>query len=239
MSSPELETTSELEIPAFEEDPNKEYIDNSTVLMRVEDKMYPLNFQQIRRMVENVIFAPKPDTEFMESIGYVVVHESTPPVGQVVTEVTPELGEDGKWYRAYTARDYSPEEAQAAFEAERQTRLQLLEIRLNERLAIGYEFTPPGASAVQHLALTDIDALDLGTTLRNAQSALDRNRPTTFRVRTVEKQTLTLSAQDAVDIITEAMDERQRIQGLSWDLEDLLNLAETPEELPEIPARLD
>lgn len=239
MSTQDENTLLEDEIPPVVEDPNKEYIDDNSVLMRLSDKKYPLSFYQVRGMVTNVIFAERPDTEIMESLGFVVVHESTRPTGDVVTEVTPELGEDGKWYRAYTVRPYTPEELQAATDNERNVRLQLLGIRLNERLAQGYEFTPPAGPPNQHLGLTDVDVFDLNTTYRAANTAIDRGRPTTHRIRTVEKQTLTLTSEDTVALLDEAFGERQRIQGLSWDLEDLLAAAETIAEMPEIPARLD
>jgi hypothetical protein len=42
-----------------------------------------------------------------------------------------------------------------------------------------------------------------------------------------------------VDLLDAALAERQRIRELSWDLEDLLNMADTMEDLPEVPAVLD
>lgn len=239
----EIETQTEgLEEPSgqndapLELDPNLEYVEEGMEFIDTRDLSWPYSMFQIRRRETNYTFAPVPDLDFLKSAGYMVIRDSEIPTGDVVTQVTPVLIED-QWYRAYSVRSFTPEEIEAALNAERQVRLQLLGERLVERLAQGYESSIRGTT--QHLNLSDVNASDLGDQLRRAQSALDRGASTTFRIRTIENQTFTLNAQETVDLIDAALAERQRIRELSWDLEDLLNMAEVMEDLPEIPAVLD
>ena len=220
----------------MELDPDLEYVEDGMEFIDTRDLSWPYTMMQIRRRETNYTFAPVPDLEFLKGAGYMVIRDSEVPAGDVVTQVTPVLNGD-QWYRAYTVRSFTPEELQAALDTERQVRLQLLGERLVARLAQGYESVIRGTT--QHLNLSDVNAADLGDTLRRATTALERGATTTFRIRTNENQTFTLNAQETVDLLDAALAERQRIRELSWDLEDLLNMADTMEDLPEVPAVLD
>ena len=217
-------------------DPDLEYVTDNMFFIDTRDMAWPLTMNQIRRRENNITFAPTPDLPFVESVGYQVLHESEIPTGGQVTEVTPQLV-DGKWTRVYSMRPYTPEEIQGFIDTERQVRLQLLNERLAERLAMGYESVISGAT--HRINMSDANANDLSTQLRRAIQAVDRGQSTIFKLRTVDNQTLSLGPQDTVDLIDTVLAERQRILEVSWDLEDLLAASETIEEMPQIPAVLD
>lgn len=217
-------------------DPNKEYVTDDMIFIDTRDMTWPLTMMQIRRRETYTIFAPTPELVDVEDRGYAVIHPTEVPTEGHVTEVTPQLV-DGKWYRTYTTRPFTPEELQVMLDNERNVRLMLLGERLVSALARGKEVQVEGNT--YRISMSDTNANDLGTQLRRAMQAIDRGQTTTFKLRTVENQTLTLSAEETVDLIDEVMAERQRLMEVSWDLEDLLAAAETMEELPTIPEVLE
>jgi len=72
--------------------------------------------RQIRQAHPNVSLARNPTDEQLAPLGYAALHPTERPTGDVVTENTPEQGEDGKWYQTWEVRDFTPVEAAEALE---------------------------------------------------------------------------------------------------------------------------
>lgn len=70
----------------------------------------------VRGANPNVSLPRNPTDEHLNPLGYAVLHPTEPPEGDVVTEGTPEQGEDGKWYQTWEVRDFTAEETAEALE---------------------------------------------------------------------------------------------------------------------------
>lgn len=86
------------------------YINDYTRLINVNTLKYPVYFPEARRLNPNVSFPALCREDYLAPYGYVPVLDSIPPEGDVVTEITPVLAEDGRFYRTYEVRDYNEEE---------------------------------------------------------------------------------------------------------------------------------
>lgn len=82
-----------------------------TPMIRMSDMKYPVYLSDFRLEHKNVSMG---DWVWEESMGtdfqYFVVRDSEVPGGDVVTEGAPEKGEDGRWYKTWTSRDFTEEE---------------------------------------------------------------------------------------------------------------------------------
>lgn len=83
-----------------------------TPMIRMSDMKYPVYLSDFLKEHTNVSIGSYVwEKDMRELWGYCMVHDSEVPVGDVVTEGTPELNpEDDLWYKTWTARDFSPEE---------------------------------------------------------------------------------------------------------------------------------
>lgn len=87
------------------------WIYDNTPLVRVSDQTYPVYFPQVRQENPNTGFPIPISEELLALFDYAPVYDDgTQPEGDVVTEGTPELREDGKWYKTWTVRSYTEEE---------------------------------------------------------------------------------------------------------------------------------
>lgn len=79
-------------------------------------RLEPVTLRQIRKGHPNVSLPRNPTDAHLNPLGYAVLHPTERPEGDVVTEGTPEQGEDGKWYQTWEVRDYTTEEASEALQ---------------------------------------------------------------------------------------------------------------------------
>jgi len=81
-----------------------------TPVIRVSDGNYPMFMPQVRAAIPQTSF-PIPIRDYiLEPFGYKPVIATSQPVGDVITESTPELRDDGKYYQTWEVRDYTEEE---------------------------------------------------------------------------------------------------------------------------------
>lgn len=87
-----------------------EYVYNNTKLLRLSDMAYPRYYSNLVFDFPNTTFGYPLFTSVLHNFGYEYVYETEKPQGDVVEEIQPVLGEDGKYYKAYTSRDFTEEE---------------------------------------------------------------------------------------------------------------------------------
>lgn len=108
----------------------------------------------IRRKELTVSLPRNPTDEHLNPLGYAVLHPTEPPEGDVVTEGTPEQGQDGAWYQSWEFRDFTPEELESKLvNAKKQ---KLAEINREYQLQVdpiisGYPNPEPLSWATQNL----------------------------------------------------------------------------------------
>lgn len=87
------------------------WVNDSTPLVKIIDKSFPVFFPQVRQENPNTGFPVPIAEELLEPFGYAPVYQDKEkPEGDVVVDGEPVLGEDGKWYRTWIVRDFTEEE---------------------------------------------------------------------------------------------------------------------------------
>lgn len=69
--------------------------------------------QHIKEAHPNVSLPRNPTDAQLAPLGYAILHPTERPEGDVVTEGTPEKGQDGAWYQSWEFRDFTPEEMES------------------------------------------------------------------------------------------------------------------------------
>ncbi len=201
-----------------------------TPLIRLSDLSWPVYFPAIRAENPNTGF-PYPCKDYiLEGYGYAVINYAAPPEGDVVTEITPTLGEDGKFYRTYSVRDYTPEEKAADLIRRKDDfALRIAGIFANDRRnGIDVEFNQ--ATYASKITSEDISDLLLVKDVATAAQAGD-----TFRVPLKNGVTSPLNKADTLALIEEILSASnailQRYLALLGDNYDAVD----KESLPEVP----
>lgn len=82
-----------------------------TPMIRTSDMRYPVYLSDFRKEYPNVSMGDWVWEDSMaDNFNYFVVRDSEVPVGDVVTEGQPAVGDDGRWYKTWTSRPFTPEE---------------------------------------------------------------------------------------------------------------------------------
>src|SRR5690554_6199423 len=115
-------------------------ITQSTPLINTKTNEYPVYLSKVRRDYPHVSFPNEPTEEQLSAFGYRVVHTTTRPIGDVVTELPLEFINDA-YYQKWEARSYTPSELDVVV-ARKKAQLsdKVLEIREKD-LAEGYVHT--------------------------------------------------------------------------------------------------
>lgn len=82
-----------------------------TPMIRLSDMKYPVYLSHFRAEHKNIsmgdwVWEHNMDPQY----GYYMVHDVEIPEGEVVEEGKPQKGDDGKWYKTWTARNFTEEE---------------------------------------------------------------------------------------------------------------------------------
>ena len=201
-----------------------------TPLIRMTDLAWPIYFPSIRLENPNTGF-PYPCKDFiLEGYGYAVIFDAPIPEGDVVTEVTPVQGADGKFYRTYSVRDFTPEEA-AADLADRKQRIasSLYSIFIqdsNKGITVSFSGTDYSFSMTT-------DALNL---LQLTRGAAERGADTaTYRIILKDGVTPPMNKADTIALINTAFNAwNQVLQSYLTILEQTYD-ATNKQSLPAVP----
>lgn len=82
-----------------------------------------VSLRQVRQAHPNVSLHRNPTDEHLAPLGYAILQPTERPTGDVVTEGTPEQGEDGTWHQTWEVRDYTTEEAAEALDQAKSRKL--------------------------------------------------------------------------------------------------------------------
>lgn len=208
-------------------------INNSTQFIHIESKEYPIYLNQIRRRHPEVSIATNPSEESLLSLGYAVVHDSERPTGDVVEQSDP-VEVNGRYEKGWTVREFNSQELSARFNAARETRKNELKAYRERVLYKGHPFDFNGV--IGHVQLRDGDRANI-TGLRVKAESLVRagvTDPVMF-FRTYENEVHYITPEQMIALSDFAFDAYNFSLQHFWDLETDLVLAETIEELPEVP----
>lgn len=201
-----------------------------TPLIRMTDLSWPIYFPAVRAANPNTGF-PYPCKDYiLEGYGYAVIFESPIPEGDVVTEITPVQGADGKFYRTYSVRDFSEEEAAADLLQRKQTQAASLYNIFSQDNYNGVTVTFSGNSYTFQMTADGINWLQTikGMAERGADNA-------TYRVNLKDGVTSPLSKTDTVALINTVFNSwGQVLQSYLTVLEETY-AATSKENLPAVP----
>lgn len=190
---------------------------------------YPKYFNDVRNEYKNVSFPETPQQEVLEPFGYFPVLDSEIPEGDVITEGTPAKGEDGKWYKTYTSRNYTEEELIQVLAQSKQEKIDSTSLIIQNDLDQGYSFTLDDEQLTTKLTDEDIAKLICFEAYVNSSS------DTTFSYYFNEKFKTTLTKQQALDFISQSLSYRYKIYMQYWAFTSSVNSATKVEDLPEVP----
>lgn len=206
---------------------------HSSLIINTDTLQYPVSISQIRRENPTVSLPALPTVAQIEALGYAVVKTVPRPVADVVTEGKPALI-DGVWTQVWETREFNSQELSARLNAARETRKNELKEYRERVLYKGHPFDFNGV--IGHVQLRDGDRANI-TGLRVKAESLVRagvTDPVMF-FRTYENEVHYITPEQMIALSDFAFDAYNFSLQHFWDLETELVLAETIEELPEVP----
>lgn len=201
-----------------------------TPLIRMTDLVWPVYFPTIRIENPNTGF-PYPCKDYiLEGYGYAVIFDSPIPEGDVVTEITPLQGADGKFYRTYSVRDFTPEEAAVDLAQRKQRLAESLYTVFVQDSMTGVTVEYSGNS---YNFLTTSDAITLLKVIRDtAQRGSDT---AAYRINLKNGVVPALNKTDAIALIDAALDAwHQVVESYLTVLEQTYE-ATSKQDLPAVP----
>lgn len=201
-----------------------------TPLINLEDNSYPVYFPEVRRRYSNTGF-PYPIRDYvMETYGYAMVYDVAPPEGEVVTEITPVRAEDGKFYRTYSIREFTPEERVKDLQEKKFNLTQALFFVLDTDRSHGVPGTFKGVNYTLKLTPHDISAV-----LAVKDQASRATSGTTYFIHTKDGAVGPLSPQEAIEFSDFVLDTFLVIYENYAQAMKMTQQATKVSELPEIP----
>lgn len=208
-------------------------ITNSNELIHVESGRYPLYLRDVRRENITKSLPASPTEASINNLGYAVVHPTARPIGDVVTRGAPVL-EDGVWKQTWNVRPFTPEELQTRLEEVKTKTLKDIEDYREKLLAYGVEYD--FGDGVGHIQVRDGDRANLAGLRLDAEAAIREENTAFMRVfRDREDQMHTLDAEGIIAMTNAALAGYYQILQDVWELKDLTKLAETIDDIPEVP----
>lgn len=210
-------------------------VTNSTPLIKMSTGQYPLYLQYIRQN-DNVSFEREPLYEKIIELGYGIVEPSMPPQGDKVSEGAPvETEVPGVYVQGWVVTPFTEEERLADLEMRKESLRYLINMRRDEAFERGYHYTvEPGKVIVLQMRADDRVNV-LGERIV-AKESIEAGSPETFIWRDGNDNFVTLTAEQMIQMADDLRVQYRKVMAAAWDLKDLVKLAETKEELPEIPA---
>lgn len=215
----------------------------STALAKVDQESgvllaYPVYMPQVQRENPTWSFLVVNDEEFINFLGYqVVVLTERPTTPGVVIERDPLLI-DGKWVQQWEVRPYSPEELESMLVIQKASTIELIATRLQEALAIGFEFNfgTEEAPVLGNVQLRGTDRVNIiGSGLRADRLVAAGTTGNIMPFRTYENTTMLITPEQMTALSDDAYDAYLVFINMSWDLKDATTAATTAEEVPVVP----
>lgn len=197
------------------------YVTDYTPLIRLSDLAYPVYFPQVRRENNNVSFPIPCRDDILEPYGYVPVLESVPPEGDVVTEITPVQGEDGRFYKAYSVRSYTEDEL---IEFKR-NKIQNASMYYANDLSVGFKVSYNGKDYRVLFTTADMAYYSLVVSLPD--------RYLTVNVRLLDGALYELPREEALEIYATVLDKFDQFNDTYFSFLSAIHQAASAADMPE------
>lgn len=208
-------------------------ISASTMLVHIDNPTQSLNLFQIRKREKNISLPAVPTVEQMNNLGYHVVQVTPRPSGDVVTQ-GPIVLEDGVYKQSWEVREYTPEERSQQLETIKQSKISEINSYQQAVMERGIEYNFP--NGVGYVQVRDGDRANLASLRIEADAAIRDNDEEFVRYfRDYDNNIHQLTAAQIVDMTNQVSIGFQTFLGSVWELKDLIKLAESVEDIPEIP----
>lgn len=210
-------------------------INGSTPLIKLATKDYPRYYRNLKADNTQTIFSS--DTlpvDELDEYGYAVVNATNPPVGDVVTQGAPALGEDGEWYQTWVVSENDPS---LKFTEKRQQVLAEALSLVETELSIGIPFTKEvdGEELHFHLQAGEQDRANWVGVFAVAQMRISTGNEDTTTLRTYENTFVTLTPAEIVTTLLAVMSGIDETYKRYWAFKDAVNLLKVGDDIPAVP----
>lgn len=214
-------------------------VTGSTPLIVVDHPDYdgpqwPTNLYEINKYFPNVSFGIPQDEENLVPFNVFPIDPGTPPVGDVVTKVTPVLV-DGRWVQQYEVRSFNEQELADNLEAGRQNALYQLDSVLGNTYERGFSNAHGESTDIFSMSSDNRQLITGMYLLADTETDADRK----FKLRTVSNQTVEYSVDEMKALGKAVMEYVTAVLEKLWDYMDQITSATKIEDLPEVPDYID
>lgn len=217
-----------------------ETIDQLTRLVKIADEgganQYPVYLRQVREENKQWSFSDTPELSTIRELGYDIVVEVNKPEGEVVTEGMPVL-EVGKWVQTWVVREFTDVETASTLTIAKANARAKIDVLLTDALEKGFPFT--FTAGVGHVQLRTVDRTNIiGAAMNADRKAADGEVGAVCPFRTYENITYLCTPAQMRQLSDEAYEAYLGFLAIRWELKDAVELAETLEEMPELPVEM-
>lgn len=205
--------------------------------VRPENLFDHLTLEVIKLRHPDVTFEESVTVEFLEELGYTELLLGVVPEGDVVTDLEPFIGHDGKYVRQYAVRPFTAQELEAKLGVLKEAlNLQLFNTRvktLEKGAPINFgTFDTPN---VQHVQLRDGDRANVLGLYTKASASVAMGSTAKMMIRTYENKNIEVTPAQMLEISWLVLQSYEEVMKKSWYYQDLINSAKTIGGLPELP----
>lgn len=210
-------------------------INGSTPLIKLGTLEFPRYYRNLKSDNQQTIFSS--DTlpvDELAGYGYAVVNTTEPPVGDSVSQGTPELREDGEWYQTWVV---TPNDPAVAFNTKRDALLTDADQLVESELKIGIPFSKEvnGETINFHLQASAVDRSNWVGIFQVAYIRKQAGVTDTTRIRTYENNFIEYTPDELVEQLLALMTKIDDAYRKYWAFKDTVRALQVGDVLPELP----
>lgn len=213
-------------------------VDNNTIFIHVESGRYPLTLQNLKQENPLVGFPPSPQESSINNLGYAVVDRTAPPEQYtgVLIEDPPIIDpEDGRYKQVWNTRPFTPEELAEMLATARGDCYNRLEEYRFSLYNGGVSFTDSDSETFSvHIHDQSVQALVVTATRALIEKDVVDPVPT-YIVHDVNLDAFILGNADMLALYKLVSEKHDDAIAKVTALQQLIDNAQTIEDLPEIP----
>lgn len=203
---------------------------DNTPLIRFSDGLYPVYFPYVRKENPNTSFPiPFRDT-LLAPFGYGPVIATTKPKADVVTEGTPEQGEDGKYYQTWVTRDFTEEEIANNLAAQKEQIMLDASNQMSMDIGLGIEYK---FKDVDYLVSVGQDSLTLLLAMKSLAKEAEDGQ--SFNYSFQGQQLVEMTKDEFLTMITTVFQTIYNINNNFWQFREEVNSKTIITDLPDVP----
>jgi len=177
-------------------------------MIKLSDLSYPYYLWQLRNNPQGITFGDHIYEEDLRGMfGYAPILQTTAPTGDVVAEIAPVIGDDGKghqeYFQTWSSRPYNAEELAALLaQAQEQAHSSAQGVFTNDLVAgVPYVWDNAGTSTTNKIPFKVEQRANLLILRQLATDRIAKADTTTFRIHTAESTWLTLAPADLLTFV--------------------------------------